>query len=111
RFRGLWKTLPAPIEGAARGAGAERVPRVSRRELRHAVESGRRLSREESLAALTDLPLLELGELAQAVRFRKNPEPRVTFVVDSNPNYTNVCTVDCTFCAFYRKPQAHAPAA
>jgi cyclic dehypoxanthinyl futalosine synthase len=73
--------------------------------LRRTVEEGRRLTRDEALLALTDLPLLELGELAQMVRFRKNPEPRVTYVVDSNPNYTNVCTVDCTFCAFYRKPR------
>ena len=29
---------------------------------------------------------------------------RVTFVIDSNPNYTNVCITDCQFCAFYRKP-------
>jgi dehypoxanthine futalosine cyclase len=33
-----------------------------------------------------------------------HPEPLVTFVVDTNPNYTNVCDVDCTFCAFYRSP-------
>lgn len=33
-----------------------------------------------------------------------NPEHRVTFVIDSNPNYSNVCTVDCIFCAFYRRP-------
>ena len=50
------------------------------------------------------MPLLALGELAQEVRFKKVPENRVTYVIDSNPNYTNVCTVDCTFCAFYRKP-------
>jgi cyclic dehypoxanthinyl futalosine synthase len=83
-------------------------PAVRAPDLRRAVDEGRRLTREEALLALTDLPLLELGELAQIVRFRKNPEPRVTFVIDSNPNYTNLCTVDCTFCAFYRKPRAHA---
>jgi cyclic dehypoxanthinyl futalosine synthase len=38
------------------------------------------------------------------VRRRKHPEDVVTFVVDTNPNYTNVCNVDCTFCAFYRPP-------
>ena len=63
-----------------------------------------RLSRDEALHALTDMPLLELGELAQEVRFRKNPAKRVTYVIDTNPNYTNGCTVDCHFCAFYRKP-------
>ncbi len=39
------------------------------------------------------------------VRFRINPERRVTFVIDSNPNYTNVCNVDCIFCAFYRSEE------
>lgn len=72
--------------------------------IREAVEAGRRLSREEGLYLLRDAPLAELGAVAQAVRFRRIPERRVTYVVDSNPNYTNVCTVDCLFCAFYRKP-------
>jgi len=80
------------------------VPRVTTRDLRKAVDEGRRLSSDEALYALTSAPLLELGDLAQEVRFRKVPEQRVTYVIDSNPNYTNVCTVDCTFCAFYRKP-------
>ncbi|MBI4611176.1 MAG: dehypoxanthine futalosine cyclase [Candidatus Rokubacteria bacterium] len=53
---------------------------------------------------LTEAPLLELGNLAQEARFRLIPEKRVTFVIDSNPNYTNVCVTDCQFCAFYRKP-------
>ena len=48
--------------------------------------------------------LLELAHLANQVRHRLNPEPVVTFVIDSNPNYTNVCITDCVFCAFYRKP-------
>ena len=74
------------------------------RRVRDAVVSGRRLTREEGLYLLRDAPLAELGALAQAVRFRRLPERRVSYVVDSNPNYTNVCTVDCLFCAFYRKP-------
>ncbi|OGK79268.1 MAG: dehypoxanthine futalosine cyclase [Candidatus Rokubacteria bacterium GWA2_70_23] len=53
---------------------------------------------------MTEAPLLDLGSLAQDARFRRIPERRVTFVVDSNPNYTNVCVTDCQFCAFYRKP-------
>ena len=72
--------------------------------IRDAVDAGRRLTREEGLYLLGDAPLAELGALAQRVRFARIPERRVTYVVDSNPNYTNVCTVDCLFCAFYRKP-------
>jgi cyclic dehypoxanthinyl futalosine synthase len=86
-------------------AAPKTVPASTATDVRAAVEAGRRLTHDEALYALTAMPLLELGELAQVVRFRKNPAKRVTYVVDSNPNYTNVCTVDCTFCAFYRKPQ------
>ena len=39
--------------------------------------------------------------------FARRPERVVTFVIDSNPNYTNVCMTDCQFCAFYRKPGDH----
>jgi len=79
------------------------VPPTMRR-IADAVDSGRRLDREEGLYLLTDARLAELGALAQRARFRRLPDPVVTYVIDSNPNYTNVCTVDCHFCAFYRKP-------
>jgi dehypoxanthine futalosine cyclase len=66
--------------------------------------AGERLDREEGRWLVTEAPLLDLGSLAQEVRFRRIPDRRVTFVIDSNPNYTNVCITDCQFCAFYRKP-------
>ena len=66
--------------------------------------AGRRLSPDEGLDLLAHAELLDLGGTANEIRFRKNPEPRVTFHVDTNPNYTNVCNVDCIFCAFYRHP-------
>jgi cyclic dehypoxanthinyl futalosine synthase len=50
-------------------------------------------------------PLLELGQLADAVRKRKHPEGAVTYIIDRNINYTNVCVADCKFCAFYRRPK------
>jgi cyclic dehypoxanthinyl futalosine synthase len=68
------------------------------------VRRGERLGLEEGVALLGHASLLDLGELAAEIRFRKNPERRVTFVIDTNPNYTNICTVDCIFCAFYRHP-------
>jgi dehypoxanthine futalosine cyclase len=68
------------------------------------VQRGERISPEEGVGLLKRAPLLDLGDHAGAIRFRKNPAPRVTFVVDTNPNYTNVCNVDCIFCAFYRHP-------
>ncbi len=74
--------------------------------LEEKVLSGRRLSREEGLQLWRDGDLLELAHLASHVRRRLHPEPVVTFVIDSNPNYTNICITDCVFCAFYRKPGA-----
>ncbi len=73
-------------------------------EIRDRVEAGQRLDREAGRWLLTEAPLLEVGQLAQSVRLRRFPEKIVTFVIDSNPNYTNVCITDCQFCAFYRKP-------
>ena len=72
--------------------------------VRDRVAAGKRLGRDEGRWLLTEAPLLELGSLAQEARFRRIPERRVTFVIDSNPNYTNVCVTDCQFCAFYRRP-------
>ncbi|OGR83003.1 MAG: dehypoxanthine futalosine cyclase [Elusimicrobia bacterium RIFCSPLOWO2_01_FULL_64_13] len=68
--------------------------------------AGARVSPEEGLRLYRDGDLLDLGQRAQSVRFEKNPGLRVTYVLDTNPNYTNVCVTDCSFCAFYRKPGA-----
>jgi cyclic dehypoxanthinyl futalosine synthase len=61
-----------------------------------------RLSPAEGLFLLQNGDLLDLGELANEIRFRKNPKPWVTWISDTNPNYSNVCNIDCIFCAFYR---------
>ena len=68
------------------------------------IDAGERVTRNEGRWLLTEAPLLPLGQLAETVRYRLHPEPEVTFVIDTNPNYTNVCVTDCQFCAFYRKP-------
>src|ERR671913_1458880 len=49
--------------------------------------------------------LLELGRLADAERYRHHPDEVVTYIIDRNINYTNVCVADCKFCAFYRRPR------
>jgi cyclic dehypoxanthinyl futalosine synthase len=67
--------------------------------------AGARLDFPEA-CRLWDLNLLELGHWADQVRWRLNPEPRVTFVIDRNINYTNICVSGCRFCAFYRAPGA-----
>jgi cyclic dehypoxanthinyl futalosine synthase len=78
-------------------------------DIRSKVRSGGRLTREEGLELLQRADLLELGALAQEARFRHNPERVVTFVIDTNLNYSNVCDAHCAFCAFYR-PLGHAEA-
>jgi cyclic dehypoxanthinyl futalosine synthase len=65
-----------------------------------------RLTPEEGLLLLREADLLELGALADLVRTKLNPEGFVTFVADTNPNYTNVCDTECLFCAFWRPPGA-----
>ncbi len=63
-----------------------------------------RITKDEGVFLLRNAELLDLGGLANEIRFRNNAKPYVTYVLDTNPNYTNVCTVDCIFCAFYRHP-------
>jgi cyclic dehypoxanthinyl futalosine synthase len=65
-----------------------------------------RINFEEGLRLFKHGSLEELKERAQEVRFKKHPLKQVTFVLDSNPNYTNICNIDCTFCAFYRHKSA-----
>ncbi|MGD9308039.1 MAG: CofH family radical SAM protein [Desulfosarcina sp.] len=62
-----------------------------------------RYDRRQSLELLCALPLGELMALAHGERVSRFPDGRVTFVVDTNPNYTNVCVTSCTFCAFCRR--------
>ncbi|MFI5371346.1 MAG: cyclic dehypoxanthinyl futalosine synthase [Candidatus Eisenbacteria bacterium] len=73
------------------------------------VLAGERLTTAEGVHLLTEAPLLELGALAQQARERRTDPRVVTYVIDTNPNYTNICTVDCHFCAFYRKPSHTGP--
>ena len=70
--------------------------------IRKKVEDGERLSRWEGIGLLRDGDFLELGMLADTVRRRLHPDPVVTYIIDRNINYTNVCTAQCAFCAFYR---------
>lgn len=67
------------------------------------VESGKRLDASEGLALFKQADLLTLGELANSMRKRLHPKRLVTFIVDRNINYTNICVNKCKFCAFYRE--------
>ena len=68
--------------------------------------AGEPIDREKALYLLTEADLLEIGQLADGIRKKKHPQGRVTFVIDRNVNYTNVCESQCKFCAFYRKADA-----
>ncbi len=66
------------------------------------VEAGDRVDAADALALYHHVPTIELGRLADLVRLRKHPEGVVTYIIDRNVNYTNVCVARCNFCAFYR---------
>jgi cyclic dehypoxanthinyl futalosine synthase len=66
--------------------------------------SGERISDEDAVALLTSRDLVAIGRAANELRNRKADPSRITFIVDRNLNYTNICYTDCDFCAFYRRP-------
>src|SRR5687768_7055688 len=67
------------------------------------IRSGGRLSGAEALELYRHAPTYWLGRMADAVRLRKHPDGLVTYIIDRNVNYTNVCVARCNFCAFYRE--------
>jgi cyclic dehypoxanthinyl futalosine synthase len=68
--------------------------------------AGERLNADEGTALLRGADLLTLGEVAGSVRRRLHPGRIVTFIVDRNINYTNICVNKCWFCAFYREQES-----
>ncbi len=65
---------------------------------------GERISDDEAVALLRSRELVPVGRVADELRNRKVDPDRITFIVDRNLNYTNICVTDCDFCAFYRSP-------
>ncbi len=68
------------------------------------VLAGKRISEVEALHLFAHAELSDLGLAAQSVRDRLNAPGRVSYVVDRNVNYTNICNIHCSFCAFCRRP-------
>ncbi|MDH3493888.1 MAG: dehypoxanthine futalosine cyclase [Acidobacteriota bacterium] len=66
--------------------------------------AGERIDAAECTALLESSDFVRIGLAADEIRMRKNPKDVVTYIIDRNINYTNVCNVVCTFCAFYRRP-------
>ncbi|MGH7502952.1 MAG: cyclic dehypoxanthinyl futalosine synthase [Longimicrobiales bacterium] len=81
-----------------RPAQPEYVPQpLATRPFAHDIEAWRDV--------LDTTPILELGARADALRREKHPHDIVSYIVDRNINYTNLCVTDCRFCAFYRRPK------
>ena len=66
--------------------------------------SGVRLSLDEATLLYDEAPLHQLMQAAHQRRMAMHPEGQVTYLIDRNINYTNVCTINCQFCSFYRPP-------
>jgi cyclic dehypoxanthinyl futalosine synthase len=71
------------------------------------VRAGGPATVEDAALLLRDAPLFELGGAADSVRKGLHPDGSVSYVVDRNINYTNICVCGCSFCAFYRDRSAH----
>ena len=70
------------------------------------VLDGERMSVEECTTLLESNEIARMGVAADEIRARRHSDNIVTYIIDRNVNYTNVCNVVCTFCAFYRRPGA-----
>ncbi len=70
--------------------------------LQERIDAGGRLTPDEALHVYRHAPTYWLGRMADRVRRRKHPEGVVSYIIDRNVNYTNVCVARCNFCAFYR---------
>src|SRR5262249_27066522 len=113
---------PARARGAVHvpraGAGRRRARRGAQAPLRHSRRhylvttteildralAGERIADADAVALLESRDLLAAGRAANEPRPRRVDPDRITFIVDRNLNYTNVCITDCDFCAFYRRP-------
>ncbi len=89
-----------------RFAGEDRTTLVSVDSLLERAAAGERLSGGDAMRLANEASLFDIGLAADAVRKKKHAEGVVTYIVDRNVNYTNVCTTSCRFCAFYR-PVGH----
>jgi cyclic dehypoxanthinyl futalosine synthase len=70
----------------------------------HRALEGERIDEVDALALLQTDRLMDVGQVAHALRLQRTNPDEITFIVDRNINYTNYCSTDCGFCAFYRRP-------
>src|SRR5439155_17694204 len=89
---------------AQRGAGVSAVVALPVSAVLDKALDGERITDDDAAALLRSRDLVAVGRVANELRNRKVEPTRVTFIVDRNLNYTNICVTDCDFCAFYRSP-------
>jgi cyclic dehypoxanthinyl futalosine synthase len=89
------------MKGLNYGSGVKSMSDI--RDILNKAVRGGRLSVEEGVALMASPDLLLIGRAADLVRRRMHPDRKVTFIIDRNINYTNVCRCRCRFCAFYRE--------
>ena len=83
---------------------------ITVKEISDKVQAAERVTVEEIRYLYQHASLCEVGMLAQARRQQCVPGNQVTYLIDRNINYTNVCNTDCSFCGFYRHEQNHPEA-
>ena len=93
---------PVPVPGT--GTNLPRDPRVTVTAILERTLDGERISDAEAMTLLQSRDLVSVGRVANELRNRKADPDRITFIIDRNLNYTNICYTDCEFCAFYRRP-------
>ncbi len=69
------------------------------------ISAQNRISDQDFLRLEAEADLFELGTLASSIRKKKHPDSVVTYVVDRNINYTDICVSACKFCAFFKAPE------
>jgi cyclic dehypoxanthinyl futalosine synthase len=74
------------------------------REILDSAREGERITDADAVTLLESKDLVAIGRAADELRARRTDPDRITFIIDRNLNYTNVCVTDCDFCAFYRRP-------
>ena len=77
----------------------------SLQEIKQKVLNSERITETESLTLFREGNFYDLGFLADFIRRKMHPEPIVTYVIDRNINYTDICISACKFCAFYKTPE------
>ena len=68
---------------------------------------GERIKKNEAVALFATNDVLTLGNVASRLAHKKAGGNKITYIIDRNVNYTNICVTDCSFCAFYRKRGHH----